>query len=485
MKLRPALCLSILVWFLFFGCSIKSSSITVRLGEFNQIEHGPDLRNLRTISQYYLAENLGLPALTDWTPGRFSAGFASSWQLSEDAKTLHLEIRKNLRWSDGTPITAEDILKHFKNISKDGGYHLPSFLKLSNATAKGGALTLVFAEPVHGILDELCRADGILHSGDWAKTSGPYYIAEATPERLLLQLNKHFPAELIGNKKPPATVILTNIPASQIGAHFANGDLDVAMNIHLAALPPHDQWQRSGALPYWGAANVVHFFRIPASMPRPMRIALFHALAEVKAEMQPNPHFSAYSQMIPQGYPSSLSDAELGSLRIPAPSVIDTKAPRVKVIFWDGFEQVPLRNGARISDALKTALKESLPHFDITPANAAVQAAASQSGDHLAVFDGFVGNARTADGSWSYLQNAAPRILSSAKVIKILEEARHNAEKSQQDLGFRKAHLAALEALDVIPVFVSARALFHSQRLDLSLINPLDLRARFWLMQLQ
>jgi peptide/nickel transport system substrate-binding protein len=35
---------------------------------------------------------------------------AASWQISEDAKTITFTLRENLRWSDGEPLTVEDVL---------------------------------------------------------------------------------------------------------------------------------------------------------------------------------------------------------------------------------------------------------------------------------------------------------------------------------------------------------------------------------------
>ena len=37
-------------------------------------------------------------------------GLAESWKMSPDGRTLTLSLRKNVRWHDGTPFTADDVV---------------------------------------------------------------------------------------------------------------------------------------------------------------------------------------------------------------------------------------------------------------------------------------------------------------------------------------------------------------------------------------
>jgi peptide/nickel transport system substrate-binding protein len=46
----------------------------------------------------------------DWTTQRISPGLAESWTNSPDGKTWTFKLRKNLRWSDGEPLTADDVV---------------------------------------------------------------------------------------------------------------------------------------------------------------------------------------------------------------------------------------------------------------------------------------------------------------------------------------------------------------------------------------
>ena len=46
----------------------------------------------------------------DWSKQEVSPGLADSWTNSPDGKTWTFHLRKNLRWSDGAPLTADDVV---------------------------------------------------------------------------------------------------------------------------------------------------------------------------------------------------------------------------------------------------------------------------------------------------------------------------------------------------------------------------------------
>ena len=59
----------------------------------------------------YEAWNIQYATLTDKAPKDFSPipGLAESWKGSADGKTWTYTMRPNLKWSDGQPLTAEDV----------------------------------------------------------------------------------------------------------------------------------------------------------------------------------------------------------------------------------------------------------------------------------------------------------------------------------------------------------------------------------------
>src|SRR5688572_4222893 len=68
----------------------------------------------------YEAWNIQYATLTDKAAGDFHTipGLAESWEGSEDGKTWTYKLRDGLKWSDGKPLTAEDIAWNV-NTSRD------------------------------------------------------------------------------------------------------------------------------------------------------------------------------------------------------------------------------------------------------------------------------------------------------------------------------------------------------------------------------
>lgn len=54
--------------------------------------------------------------------GNINPGLAEKWSISEDGKTLTLNIRQGLKWSTGDPFTAEDVAFSLNSYATNGGF---------------------------------------------------------------------------------------------------------------------------------------------------------------------------------------------------------------------------------------------------------------------------------------------------------------------------------------------------------------------------
>ena len=80
----------------------------------------------------------------------FLPNLASSWDVSEDGRTIAIHLRRGLKWSDGAPLTSDDFLFTFNNIWMDPEYSpVTSRLILGGKIVKIDDLTFqyVFADP--------------------------------------------------------------------------------------------------------------------------------------------------------------------------------------------------------------------------------------------------------------------------------------------------------------------------------------------------
>lgn len=89
---------------------------------------------------------------------------AESWNVSEDGKTFTFFLRKGIRWSDGVPLTAEDIVFWFEdiNLQKELTPSIPGWLKALTTVRKEGDYTVVFefSDPYPLFLENICHRGG-------------------------------------------------------------------------------------------------------------------------------------------------------------------------------------------------------------------------------------------------------------------------------------------------------------------------------------
>jgi peptide/nickel transport system substrate-binding protein len=93
----------------------------------------------------YEAWNIQYATLTDKSPKDFSPipGLAKSWTSSPDKKTWTYTLRPNLKWSDGQPLTAEDVAYTINRAKKEEWLNYTSVVSNLSATAENPTTLVV------------------------------------------------------------------------------------------------------------------------------------------------------------------------------------------------------------------------------------------------------------------------------------------------------------------------------------------------------
>ena len=114
----------------------------------------------------------------------------SLWQMSQDAKSITLYLREGMRWSDGVPVTVEDVLFAWYDVilNKDIYPQSPTGFKVGGKPMEvewidDFAFRLVFAEPYGAIPYILTRA-----IGGHALVQPKHYLKY----QLLLNVHNHY-----------------------------------------------------------------------------------------------------------------------------------------------------------------------------------------------------------------------------------------------------------------------------------------------------
>ena len=166
--------------------------------------------------------NMGLTTFDE--TGQIIPGAAESWEISDDGLTYRFYLRGDLRWSDGSPMTAEDFSYSMRRLMnpETGARFGPFFYAIKNSRdiLRGKRAidelgvraeddrTVVFelSRPAASFLQNLAnfaasplpRSVIEEHGRGWARpgrliSSGPYRLAEWLPQsHILLEKNPYF-----------------------------------------------------------------------------------------------------------------------------------------------------------------------------------------------------------------------------------------------------------------------------------------------------
>ena len=178
--------------------------------------------------------------------GELEPGLAESWEASEDGLTYTFELR-DARFSDGTPITAEDVAFSLNRVAKDEASTYPAAYSTVDevVAVDEDTVELRLAKPSAPILSymEIFNAgivskDDVEARGEEAfagdpVASGPYRVEEWWPnDRLILAANPEYWRE--GHPRIERVELVEVDEPSTRAAMALAGEIDVARGVDWA-----------------------------------------------------------------------------------------------------------------------------------------------------------------------------------------------------------------------------------------------------------
>ena len=172
--------------------------------------------------------------------GKMIPELASSWEFSEDLTSITYYLRKDIRWWDGAPVMADDILYTFEKM-KDPSTNYPDIasLRFIKDVKVMGTYTIkfTFTKVYSDILTDSDIMPVPKHiyekvGNNFGKNpigNGPCQIKEWVPGvRLILTAN-----DLYYRGRPPLDEVLIKYYAnrSEMTKDFTDGDLDIVMSV--------------------------------------------------------------------------------------------------------------------------------------------------------------------------------------------------------------------------------------------------------------
>lgn len=159
-----------------------------------------DPANVKTLVDLDLSYALGA-TLVEWSDSReIVAGLAESWQIDKE-KEITFKIRKNLKWSNGEPVTAKQVVASLERAKRVHADALKSLFDMVlsmraldeervqfilNVIASKSGILSKLTEPMYGVIR--VKNDDI----DLTKTLGPFILVSSSENEIKLKNNHNW-----------------------------------------------------------------------------------------------------------------------------------------------------------------------------------------------------------------------------------------------------------------------------------------------------
>lgn len=176
-----------------------------------------DTSNIRSANDYRIAHNLTSSLFYLGKNDRYYSYLLNNWNVNRDKNTLELFLKDDIFFSDGSPITSQDIAFTLKRQILKGTSHTKLKSKIydgdklhsieqningidvkdtKSLVLKFNSLTdvvfYVLTMPDLGIISKK-QINKQLEITNWKISSGPYYLSKSTKKALILKPNIHHP----------------------------------------------------------------------------------------------------------------------------------------------------------------------------------------------------------------------------------------------------------------------------------------------------
>lgn len=195
-------------------------------------------------------------AAFDHSTQQFAPALAESWTTSDDGSTVNIKLRAGLKFSDGQPITSDDVIFTLESVY-DKRTNSPAFRdallvndkEIKTRKISDTELQFIFPEKVAGLenyLDNLvvlpkhaltAQRDAGKLSESWkidadpatVVTSGPFMVESSSPgERVVLKRNPHYwRTDAAGTQLPYLDTLVLEIVADANNAFSRLGQQEI------------------------------------------------------------------------------------------------------------------------------------------------------------------------------------------------------------------------------------------------------------------
>lgn len=439
-----------------------------------------DPSNLEYVYQFYLLENLAAGLLQDdaGEAEGFKGVLAESWR-KPDETTWSFKLRKDLKWSDGSPIDPGYLRTYYEDLKKRDSRHIVYLRALRNVIydEKSRQLSFVFEYPVgRAVLHELALADAtLLHptntTRDWKVTSGAYFVSEYAPEKkkLCLEANPYSPLVEQGSPRRVCLVDGGDMTAASLKS--------LGINLfQISSLSFKKEYQeiieKAGSVKQGEFDSISFFMFNPAhdlSGNIQARREFGYIVQEALKGLKPDAYLAYDNQMVPPGYSGRLNSYPERKV------AVEVLRGKTLSIDWHPAYNEMGEMLKRLKDvAAKEGVTLNFTFNAFTPAEG--------QGKPFGLFRIFKGNQKECLGSWTFLFTKDHGHLRAYRdeVAGLLDEAAKTASDAERLNVLLRLHRKVLDNAYAIPFLIQRGYVVGTNDVDLSKFNSFDMRLRFY-----
>lgn len=112
---------------------------------------------------YYVTPNIFGKLVDYMADGSVAGDLAEKWDVSEDRLTYTFHLHKNVRWTDGKPLTAKDVVWTINSINKEKGYGAAALAGIVEVAAPDDSTVRIkLAEVNSSFLEQIAQRYGFV-----------------------------------------------------------------------------------------------------------------------------------------------------------------------------------------------------------------------------------------------------------------------------------------------------------------------------------
>lgn len=442
-----------------------------------------DPANVRTLVDLDLSYALAA-TLVEWSPARqIVAGLAESWEINGE-REITFKVRKNLKWSNGEPVSAAQVVASLERAKKVHGDSLKSLFDMVSSIKAVGDDKILFILKVKaassGILNKLTEPMyGVLRltdngAVDLATTVGPFTMVASGADELKLAVNHKW----FGYDPKMADEVVIRRPAKgeELQASFLKDSwVNLMTSSSLVEESIHEKYKQQ-QYAIWNRNLDKIFFLSPSSKTANKEgRELFQFLSQNlnrTALTKGMSGFSLSDQFFPSGY--ILFDPEFIKQKFVG------EAPKK-------YKQAPLTilgADSRISNTIQHSIKHEIkrltgvePKFKLVSLSEFEKTRAA--GDYDFVAAALPVNDPNVEGAMGFFFGLTPPIIPDAGDGKLafskrVAEAKKLDTQNLKNAEYRKVFSDATNAGSILPLFHYSTVVIAKKGMDLSQVPMSD-----------